>query len=297
MSSLLDAITYIRRTPGKGAKLLRLRKETEKRIFRQTYDSQALRALLYKSGVTPGRCVFVQSSWNEFYNYTGTPIELISVLLDMIGPRGTLVMPANPLPLRKKVDIVDFRTVPSQAGLITELFRRQSGVTRSIHMSSSVCAYGPEATFLTRDHHTTETPWDLDSPFGRLRDLDALQLSLGLSPFWATPLHVVDAILRHEIEFYRRLFRTVATYHWKDLEGREGIHSYFLRGGRVQAWRLKWFYDSSRFTWQRLSNLRVFAIDVPYLIEHGLYLARKGINHYLSPVATPWTLRTIEGKQ
>lgn len=269
------------------------RRRVEGRIHSEPYGARDLRAFLERLGVGRGRVVHFQSSWNEFYNFDGRPTDLINELLEAIGPSGTLVMPASPLPLRKPVDVIDFRRVPSQMGLVSELFRRYPGVQRSVHRTSSVCALGPAAEYLVRDHQLTETAWDPASPFGRMRELDALQVSLGLYPFWATPLHCIDAVLRHELEFHRRLFPSVTTYRWRNGRGEEGVHSYFRRVGRVEAWRVKRHYDRDRFQWIRLGNLRGFAIEVPYLVDRGIELARRGVTIYLLPRPTRRTLRPI----
>ncbi len=259
------------------------RRELERRYYAEQYGPDQLRALFERVGVRKGGVVHLQSSWNEFYNFSGKPLELINTLLEALGPEGTLVMPASPLPLRKPVEIFDFRRLPSRNGLVTELFRRYPKTLRSVHRTSSVCALGPAAEYLTKDHHHTETAWDPASPCGRMVELGARQLSLGLYPFWSTALHCVDSILRNELDYHRRLFPSVTTYRWRDLQGREGVHSYYKRIGHVEAWRLKRHFDRDRYVWRRLSNLRVFAIDLDHMVEHSLALARRGITIYTSP--------------
>ena len=105
-------------------------------------------------GVTPGRTLWVQSSWNEFYNVPLRPSEMIDLLRDLLGPGGTLAMPAFPIDQNPdKVFLVD--RAPVYTGLLCEVFRRTPDMRRSIHLSSSVCAVGPNADFLVRDHHLT----------------------------------------------------------------------------------------------------------------------------------------------
>jgi len=81
-------------------------------------------------------------------------------------------MPA--FPIRQdpdKIFLVD--KAPVYTGMLCEIFRRQSDVRRSIHLSSSVCAVGPNADYLVRDYHFTDMPWGKNSPFLRLTELDA----------------------------------------------------------------------------------------------------------------------------
>ena len=278
---------------GIRASLLHTRREAERRIFRDRYDATDLRSMFVRAGARTGRVVKLQSSWDELYNFDGKPTDIIDALLDVIGPTGTLLMPAGPLPLRRPGKAIDFRRAPSQMGLLTELFRRYPQVQRSVHRTASVCALGPAAEYLVRDHHLTETGWDLASPFGRMIELDALQISLGLYPFWSSSLHCIDAILRHELEYHRRLFPSVTTYSWRNQRGEEGIHSYYKRIGRVEAWRLRRHYPRESYVWTRLSNLRVFATDIKPMVDRGVELARRGITIYTSPRATRRLLRPI----
>ena len=86
------------------------------------------------------------------------PSEMIELLLDLLGPEGTLAMPAFPIDQNPdKVFMVD--RAPVYTGLLCEVFRRLPDVRRSIHLGASVCAFGPQADFLVRDHHLTRLPW------------------------------------------------------------------------------------------------------------------------------------------
>ena len=67
-----------------------------------------------------GRTLYVHSSWNEFYNVPLKPSEMISLLLDLLGPEGTLVMPA--FPIRQDPDKVFVDKAPVYTGLLCEVF-------------------------------------------------------------------------------------------------------------------------------------------------------------------------------
>ena len=128
-----------------------------KKIYRRPIAIAELRQRLIDLGVTSGRTLWVQSSWNEFYNVPLRPSEMIGLLRDLLGPAGTLAMPAFPIDQNpEKLFLVD--KAPVYTGLLCEVFRRTPGVRRSIHLSSSVCAVGPNADYLIRDHHLTLMP-------------------------------------------------------------------------------------------------------------------------------------------
>jgi len=60
----------------------------------------------------------------------------------------------------------DIRRTPSEVGLVAEVFRRIPGVSRSLHPTCSVCAFGPLAKELTANHHLSRTGLSPDGPFG-----------------------------------------------------------------------------------------------------------------------------------
>src|SRR5438876_3152863 len=114
----------------------------DRKIHRRPIEVTELRQRLIELGITRGRTLWVQSSWNEFFNVPMKPSEVIDLLRDLIGPEGTLAMPAFPIDHDPgKVFLVD--RAPVYTGLLCEVFRRVPGVQRSIHLTSSVCAVGP----------------------------------------------------------------------------------------------------------------------------------------------------------
>jgi len=73
----------------------------------------------------------------------------------------------------------DVNKSKSQMGLLTELFRRYPGVKRSIHPTHSVCAFGPLADKLTRDHHLQNTKCGIGTPFGYMSEFNTKILGIG----------------------------------------------------------------------------------------------------------------------
>jgi aminoglycoside N3'-acetyltransferase len=255
----------------------------DKKIYRRPIEVAELRQRLIDLGVTRGRTVWAQSSWNEFFNVPMKPSEVIDLLRDLIGPEGTLAMPAFPIdPDASKLFMVD--RAPVYTGLLCEVFRRVPGVQRSIHLSSSVCAIGPNADFLVRDHHRTNMTWGKDSPFCRLMDVDARMLGLGATFNFMTPLHAVECLLYDEVPFFQGVFNGTIRYRWKRASGETGEHEYLKRGGDIRPQRLRQHFGPDICTDTKLSNLKMMAADAKPFIEHAVALGRKGITMYIEPV-------------
>lgn len=255
----------------------------DKKLYRRPIAVADLRQRLTALGVTRGRTVWVQSSWNEFFNVPMKPSEVIDLLRELIGPEGTLAMPAFPIDHDpEKVFMVD--RAPVNTGLLCEVFRRMPDVQRSIHLSSSVCAIGPNADFLLRDHHRTDMTWGKESPFCRLMDVDARMLGLGATFNFMTPLHAVECLLHEEIPFFRQVFNGTIRYRWKRANGETGEHEFLKRGGDIRPQRLRRHFGTELVTDSKLSNLKMMAADAKPFIEHAVALGRKGITMYIEPV-------------
>jgi len=277
------AVDLLRRLVGKRdlRSYFRLKRlSVERLFFRRAISTESLKLALLKLGVAKGRTVWVQSSWNEFYNFQGKPSDVIELMLDLIGPQGTLVMPAIPLTIDPDRLLLMDRE-PVSTGLICEIFRRSPGIKRSVHLSASVVALGPEADFLTRDHHRTETAWDKDSPFQRLMEVDALCVGMGVGRFLSnlTPLHAVESILRQEGKL-TNVFRDRVSYRWRKSDGSEGEHAFLVRHGAFDTKRITPFYPRNKYTEFRLSNLWLWSISARDAIETGVELGRRGITMY-----------------
>jgi aminoglycoside N3'-acetyltransferase len=257
-----------------------------KKIYSRPVAIADLRQQLIDLGVTPGRTLWVHSSWNEFYNVPLRPSEMIALLRDLLGPDGTLAMPAFPINQDpEKLFLVD--KAPVYTGLLCEVFRRTAGVRRSIHLGSSVCAIGPNADFLVRDHHLTVMPWGKDSPFCRLGEVDARMLGLGAGFNFMTPLHAVECLLFDEVPFFRSVFDGTIKYRWQRANGETGEHEYRRRIGDIRPQRLRRHFGPDICVDARISNLRIFAADAKPFIEHAVTLGRRGITMYIQPVPRP----------
>jgi aminoglycoside N3'-acetyltransferase len=253
-----------------------------KQFYRRPIAVAELRQQLIDLGVTRGRTLWVQSSWNEFFNVAMRPSDVIDLLRDLLGPGGTLAMPAFAIDRDpNKVFLVD--RLPVYTGLLCEAFRRYPGVRRSIHLSSSVCAIGPNADYLIRDHHLTAMPWGKDSPFCRLMDVEARLLGLGAGFKFMTPLHAVECLLYDEVPFFQKVFDGTIRYRWKRASGETGEHEFMKRIGDIRPGRLRRHFGPDICADAKISNLRMLAADAKLFIEHAVALGRRGITVYIEP--------------
>ena len=265
-------------------------RRVESRIFRRKYSANELVAFMQELGLKKGSNVLLHSSWDEFYNFKGSPNEFIDAVIEAIGPEGTLVMPAYPF-LRKKESIFDLERTPTTAGLIPEVFRNYPGVKRSVNIHS-VCALGKHADFLTRDHIHSVTCWDKKSPYYRLSEVDGIVFGIGLGKaFVGTIMHCIDSLLREESPYFAQFFTHKkmikiklsdgTEYEQEYLTSAEDFNYFFTDNHHRKI--VNSYFDRSMFSRKRYSNLTINCYDVKYMINRGIELGRKGIVVYIKP--------------
>lgn len=175
-----------------------------------------LTSQLKELGLAPGQLVMVHSSLSAFGYVLGGPQTVVNVLLDILGKKGTLVMPAftprvsdpenwddvdfgsdfdgaDLIRARAEVPCFDKHTTPTTMGQIPEIFRSWPGTIRSDHPQASVCANGLHAEQIVHPH-PLEWGQGPGSPFERLYNMDAHILVLGVGFNRITLLHYAESL-------------------------------------------------------------------------------------------------------
>ena len=259
-------------------------------FYKKKYSAEDVVEAMKKLGLKKGSVVFIQSSWAEFYNYTGTQEDFIDEILKAIGPEGTLAMAC--MPLLRKGRIFNVKKSVTRAGLLAEAFRTYPGVKRSIHERHSVCALGPQADYLLSEHHLGETAWDKKSPYYRFSEVDALVFGFGLGKYWVgTIIHCVESLLKDEIPYYHDMFYTEKTeYKYIDYDGVEKSYwNYDMpeTGPKIRvSSTFKNIYLGRKYLHvrcQQVSNLQISCSKANVVVPTLVALGRKGIDGNLLP--------------
>jgi aminoglycoside 3-N-acetyltransferase len=157
-------------------------------------------------GLRPAMTVMVHSSLGRVGWTEGGPITVIDVLLDVLGPHGTLVMPAESPQLADPANtqVFDLLTTPTTMGAIPEAFRSYPRTLRSNHPLGSVCANGRLAREITA-RHPLELYEGPGTPFEKLYELDAWTLLLGVGFNRCTSLHYAESLTPNRRTMMSRL--------------------------------------------------------------------------------------------
>jgi len=129
-------------------------------------------------GVEAGDTLLVHSSYKSFGPVEGGPQTVVNALEEALGPEGTLIMPTFNFDFNKGQPW-DVRSTPSQMGVLTELVRKDPRARRVFHPIYSFAILGKHADMLGGLRY--KSSYERDSVFGKLRDLDAKIMVVGLS--------------------------------------------------------------------------------------------------------------------
>lgn len=158
---------------------------------------------LRRTGLKSGDVVLVHSAMRTFGLIDGGAETVVAALLEVLGERGTLVVPTFTFAHEaEKNPVIDPVNDHSEMGIITETVRLRPDALRSIAFRHSLAAIGPRAQVITQVDSTL-SPFDLRSSFGVMLALNTQVLMLGICYVNSTSHHfaewVCDVPYRHRI--------------------------------------------------------------------------------------------------
>ena len=139
-------------------------------------------------GVERGGVLVVHTAFSKIAPVDGGPAGLIDALREVLGPEGTLVMPSMTGDDEQPFD--PERTDCIGMGVVADTFWRMPGVLRS-DSPHAFAAIGPRAKEITAPH-PVDVPHGLDSPVGRVYELDGQVLLLGVGHDANTTIHLAE---------------------------------------------------------------------------------------------------------
>ncbi len=140
---------------------------------------QNIEAGLRQLGLGRGEIVMMHSSLASLGWVEGGADAVLSALLEVLGPDGTLVVP-----------------IFGDLGILTKIVENHPRAIRSSHPLAAVAAIGKEAPTICREHWKAELAHGPDTPYTRIADLGGWVLLLGVDQDRNTTLHTVEELLR-----------------------------------------------------------------------------------------------------
>ena len=167
-------------------------------------------------GIRKDGVLLVHASLRSLGKVEGGAETVIQTLLDVLGERGTLLLPALSYEtVRTANPYFNVRETPSCIGALAEYFRQRPGTLRSIHPTHSVCGVGAQAHELLCGHENDSTPCGPNSPFHKLPHYNGQILFLGCGLRPNTSMHAIE-----ELSEPIYLYNDILKYQITDAHGR-----------------------------------------------------------------------------
>ena len=166
--------------------------------------------LTAKMELSPGDTLFVHSSLDKL-NLSFPKAEVLEILLNIVGDRGTLLFPSWHFNYRAEEylkdpnNVFDVKKSFSCMGLLTEIARRHPQAQRSLHPTNSVVAIGYRAKELIKDHHLSVYPNGTRSPFYKIMDYNGKVVGLGERAMHSLSfVHCIEDVYQDDFPFPTR---------------------------------------------------------------------------------------------
>ncbi|KUN74002.1 hypothetical protein AQJ46_06065 [Streptomyces canus] len=144
-------------------------------------------------GLRAGDTVLVHSALSAVGPVSNGAETMVSALLEVLGPNGTLVVyTPTPGDARAGTPASAPCTAPGfGVGVLAETVRNRPAALRSAHPRSAFAALGAQADHITSDH-SLDCSLGKASPLGRLEELDARVLLMGVGFEACTAFHLAE---------------------------------------------------------------------------------------------------------
>jgi len=257
--------------------------DISKYFYKKKYNKNDLRKVLMRAGIKKNDNIMIHCGYKSFYNFYGTPNDVIDIILDLIGKNGNLIMPCY----GKNKFIFNVDDDKSATGVLSECFRKRNGVIRSKGAHFSCAAYGKDKSYLTNDHEKSTYGFDQYSPYYKFVELNnskIIMLGLGKKSVKLSLYHIPEMILLENSEFYKSIFKkkyTVTVTYMKNGKLEKVKHSNMLLRENTLPNRkeISKLYRQEFVKSYRISNLDIIVIDAKKALKYIIDECNKG--HYM----------------
>jgi aminoglycoside 3-N-acetyltransferase len=181
--------------------------------------------ILERGNIQKGELLMVHSAYSCIKNFFNNPNELLELLIDYLGPNGTLIIPTFNFTSWSNNHYFDIAETPSEMGILTEIARNRDDGVRTKHPIYSFMIFGKmKDEFL---ECSDKEAFGDNSVFALFHKLNGNILSIGLdfnSSFTLT--HFVE--LNSGVN-YRRVKEFSGIYIGQNRQPKLSTYSMFVR--------------------------------------------------------------------
>ena len=207
--------------------------------------------------------------------------SLINSLKNIVGKEGTIIMPTFTFSFCKN-EAFDVENTKSTVGALTEYFRKQPGVSRTLHPNHSVAIWGKHKNELLNIGKGT---FDEDSIFGKLHKMGGKIVSFGIPSCNARSfVHYIE--YKHGVPYrYMKKFRGKLVVKGKEYEDEFTFYYryFFILNSMLKL--EKYLLERKIMREVRIGDGLISSIRSDELFREGYELLNRDIHFFLEDSA------------
>lgn len=151
-----------------------------------------LKKQLQEMGLSHNDRIMVHSSMKAIGDVEGGADTVVDAFMEYFQD-GMFMTPTHTwAQMSETYNLFDPENEPACVGIIPNIFMKREGVYRSLHPTHSIAAYGVGAAEYVKGEEKFHTPCDPNGCFGRLRDIGAKILLIGVTHAKNTYIHSIE---------------------------------------------------------------------------------------------------------
>ncbi|MCF6353721.1 MAG: AAC(3) family N-acetyltransferase [Candidatus Polarisedimenticolaceae bacterium] len=242
-----------------------------------SFDAGEFQGCLRKLGIGSGDIVMVHASWNSSNGFKGRPAEMIQAIKQVLGPSGLLSMPSLTYQNQSSSEFLaegksmNVRRSPSRMGLLSEVFRRNQDVVRSLSPTHPILAWGERAEEFVAGHEQVKKPFGEDTPFSRLLEWKGKILTIDAPFSTITFCHYLEdriaACLPFDLYEPEPVTGVVVDYEGRQIEVPTQVLSKTANRLRRDDWLEEEMRRQGVLHYRKIGNTRLMLVDTIAMTE------------------------------
>lgn len=156
------------------------------------YNKNDLKKDLASMGLVNTDALMVHSSMKAVGDVDGGADTVVDAFIEYFD-KGLFMVPTHTWKqMSREYNIFDPQTEPSCVGIITNICLKKSDSVRSLHPTHSIAAFGNNAKQYVEGEENVNTPCSPDGCWGRLADINAKILLIGVTHARNTFIHAIE---------------------------------------------------------------------------------------------------------
>lgn len=250
-----------------------------------SYSPPDLKKKLKELGIKQGDTIMVHSGWSALNGFQGSAQEAIKIFKEAVGSEGTLLMVSMPYrnatyEYLEKLKCFNVRRTSGRMGLISEIFRRQKNVIRSLHPAHPVLSWGKEASLFTLKHEKCLYSCGEGSPFEKLANRNGKILFFDVAFNTLTFFHHIEHIIREHLPFpvygEKEYNLRVLDYDNQEIQVKALAFSKEIVERRRPLFLEKEMLKKQYFSWNRIGNTKIGVINASDALKCAKKMISKG---------------------